>query len=308
MDLLNPAIVGMLMFLLSVVWMLRDESDKSRPILAIAVLLNLFYGWLLSVLMGHADSLLPWKYDYYLYRIDSALGVSAASVALTFGGAGCVWLNITYELLLPMMIVWLALQSEKDRIALVFAYIAEIVTGPVLYAILPACGPPCAFGESWLQPQHVHAELIRVSGMPNAFPSLHVATAFVLVLFARDRIWRVISLVFLAGTTLSTLTTGEHYVIDLVAGLSFGCFATAVGRRKVSQAAAYLAITVCWSLVIRLGGEELAAHSGGLQAFALFSVAIAIGALWQAWQATLRFEPVPTGEGTGVSSSKELAG
>src|ERR1700733_12479754 len=94
---ISPGLIGVLVLFVSILWMLWDESDKSRPILAIAALINLFYGWLLSVLMAHADGLLPWKYDYYLLRIDGALGVSAASVALAFRGAWHVWLDVVYQ-------------------------------------------------------------------------------------------------------------------------------------------------------------------------------------------------------------------
>jgi hypothetical protein len=234
--------------------------------------------------MGHADSLLPMKYDYYLYRMDAALGISAWSIARDFGGAWRVWLNFTYQLLLPMMILWLAVHRKHFRTALVFAYVAEMITGPALYMILPGCGPAYAFGSSWLHPHDVGLEAIRLSGMPNAFPSLHVATAFVLVLLARDRIWRLVAVVFLAGTALSTITTGEHYVIDLVAGFSLGCFAAAAGRREFARAAAYLAVTVCWSLAIRFGADTLILHPLVLQTSALLTLAMSIGAVWKTWQ------------------------
>jgi hypothetical protein len=292
MQLLNPAVIGLLMLFLSVLWMLRDESDRSRPILVIAVTFNLFYGCLLNVLMGQADGLLPWKYDCQLSRIDTALGVSAASVALAFRGGWSVWLNIVYELLLPMMIVWLAVHRKYDCRALILAYVSEMIVGPMLYMILPACGPVYAFGASWLHPPAVHADAIRLSGMPNAFPSLHAATAFVLLFFARDRKCRAISVAFMAGTALATLTTGEHYVIDLIAGLSFGCFASAMGRHKIAQAAAYLAITVCWSLAIRFAGNVLVSHAGLLQSSALFTLVISIRSVWSEWRATFPF-PVP---------------
>ena len=74
--------------------------------------------------------------------------------------------------------------------------------------------------------------------MPNVFPSFHVATAFVLVLFAPGKVWRGVSLAFLAATALATLSAGEHYAIDLVAGLAFGCFAASVEYRNVRRSSA----------------------------------------------------------------------
>ena len=40
--LLNPAIIGLLALVLSVIWMIRDERDKTRPLLVLALTLNLF--------------------------------------------------------------------------------------------------------------------------------------------------------------------------------------------------------------------------------------------------------------------------
>ena len=39
----NPGILGTLALFLSVVWMLKDEKDKTRPMLVLALTLNLFF-------------------------------------------------------------------------------------------------------------------------------------------------------------------------------------------------------------------------------------------------------------------------
>ena len=87
--------------------------------------------------------------------------------------------------MVPMMICWfLVTRRRKMRGSVVMAYVGELVAGPLLYAVLPACGPAYAFGAQWLHPQQVQAGIVRLASMPNAFPSLHIATAFVFVLFA----------------------------------------------------------------------------------------------------------------------------
>jgi hypothetical protein len=58
-------VIGLLALFLALVWMLRDDKDKTRPILVFALVLNLFYGFLLTVVMGKEDGLLPWKYDLF---------------------------------------------------------------------------------------------------------------------------------------------------------------------------------------------------------------------------------------------------
>ena len=216
--------------------------------------------------------------------MDASLGVSAAAVALPLQGAWRIPLVVVYQLMVPVMIFWfLVAQYRNLRGSVVLAYVAELVAGPVLYALLPACGPVYAFGAQWLYPPAVEASAIRLSGMPNAFPSLHVATALVIVFFAPGKMWRAVALAFLAATCLATLSTGEHYVIDLVAGLAFGCFAACVGRRKTRSALLFLGVTLCWSLAIRFQSPFLRAHPGLLCGCAALTVALAVLAAGKEW-------------------------
>ena len=68
-------------------------------------------------------------------------------------------LALVYGLMIPMMIVWFfVVHDPRRRTSLVLAYIAELITGPMLYLLLPACGPLYAFGAQWLHPPFVEAE------------------------------------------------------------------------------------------------------------------------------------------------------
>jgi len=96
--------------------------------------------------------------------------------------------------------------------------------------------------------------------MPNAFLSLHVDTAFVLLLFAKGRLRRAIALAILAATALATLATGEHYVIDLIPGVAFGCFAANAGLRRMRSALFFLGAGLCWSFYVRFGSGILIAN------------------------------------------------
>jgi hypothetical protein len=283
--LLNPAIIGLLALVLSVVWMIRDERDKTRPLLVLALTLNLFYGFLLTVFMGREGSLFPLKYDPVLLRLDAALGVSAASIAIPLQGVLRLPLAVIYNLMIPMMICWfLVTRSRNIRGSIVLAYVAELIAGPMLYAVLPACGPAYAFGAQWLHPPSVTATTIRLAGMPNAFPSLHFATALVLVLFAPGKLWRTVALVFLAGTGSATLSMGEHYIIDLVSGAAFGCFAACVGHRKAKSAILFLGVVLLWSLAIRFQSEFLILHPTFPKLFAALTLGLAILAVIREWR------------------------
>lgn len=298
---LNPAAIGMIALFLSVIWMLRNERDKTRPVLVVALVINLLYGFVLNVVMGKEDGLVPWKYDHILAAMDASLGVDTPSIASLLQETWRVVLGIVYDLMVPMMIVWyIAGRYRKASANILYAYIAEMLAGPLLYAIVPACGPLYAFRAQWLHPGAAHPDLIRLSGMPNAFPSLHVATAVVFVFFSRGILWRAGSLAMLAGTALATISTGEHYAIDLVAGLVFGCFAAAVGHKKIGPAVFNLAMAVGWSLAVRFQFDFLLDQPALLKLGAIFTVISVIGSIATEWMHPTRTRASEEDEGLGV--------
>jgi PAP2 superfamily len=285
--LLNPAFTGTLALFLAAIWMVRDPRDKTRPLLVFALVLNLFYGFLLTVCMQREGSIFPWKFDYILFHLDQSLGLDAASIARPLQGALRLPLYIVYQAMVPMMICWFLLtRYKKHRSSIIPAYAAELVTGPLLYAALPACGPLYAFSAQWLHPPaSTPAVAIRLTGMPNAFPSLHMATALVLVFFAPGKLWRAVALAFLAATGLATISTGEHYLIDLIPGLAFGAFAASVGLGRYRQALGFLAVACSWTLAVRFEPQFLIAHPPVLAASAVLTVLAAVLAVFKEWRA-----------------------
>jgi len=184
----------------------------------------------------------------------------------------------------PMMIGWFLVARRAGRPAsLILAHVTELVIGPLLYAIVPGCGPAYAFPGRWLNPPAVEARTIRLSGMPNAFPSLHVGTALVFVLFAPTRLSRAIAVAFLAGTVMATLSTGEHYVIDGVAGLVFGCFTWAAGCRKWGLALGLGGLALAWPVAVRFGSGFLLEHPDLLKGCAGETVLAAATIVVHAW-------------------------
>ncbi len=284
--LLTPTMLDVLTLFLSLIWMLRDQKDKTRPLLVFALVINLLYGFLFTIFMGEEGSLLPWKYDHILWHIEQSFGLQAASIALPFQGVWRTPLSVLYSMMIPMMILWLFItRHSKLSGSLVLGYVAELVGGPLLYIVMPACGPFYAFGASWMHPPPFAADRVRLIGIPNAFPSLHVATAFVLLLLAPGKLWKAVAFAFLALTCLATLSTGEHYVIDLVPGLAFGAFAAAVGSKDIKQASLFLSTVLAWSLGVRFAYSILIAHPFVTRFSAALTIALAIYALWKQWSA-----------------------
>jgi hypothetical protein len=91
-DLLTDSTVLSMLFLLaSMIWMAMDDpTDKPRTVLFLAMVANLFYGSVLNKTMAARDSLLPWKGDRCLYRIDIALGLPYLALVRAVGGSTAV--------------------------------------------------------------------------------------------------------------------------------------------------------------------------------------------------------------------------
>jgi len=95
-------------FLSSCQWSGCSGTKRTRPVPCsfFALVLNIFFGLLLTVFMSREGSLLPFKFDYVLAVVDGALGVSAASIARPLEGFWRVPLIVVYQLMVPMMICW----------------------------------------------------------------------------------------------------------------------------------------------------------------------------------------------------------
>ena len=282
---LSAPFIELTALFLAIVWMVRDQTDKVRPLLVIALTVNLFYGILLSIFMGAEGSVLPWKYDAILLRLDETLGVSTGSLAAPLQGAWRVPLATIYQLMVPMMIGWFLVARRAGRGgALVLAYVAELVTGPLLYAIVPGCGPAYAMGANWMHAAPPPPVLMRLGGMPNAFPSLHVATALVLVLFAPGKWSRTVAVAFFAFTVMATISTGEHYLIDLLPGLAFACYAAEMGLRRFRWALPHLAVAVLWCLIVRFKFGWLIVHPVMLRMMVALTIVAAVAAVVRHWR------------------------
>lgn len=231
----------------------------------------------------------PLKYDYVLQALDQALGLTAFQVARLFTEWDRRALLAIYELLTGAMIAWygihLVIRGGEPR-KLFYSYLIAFVVGGFLYGIVPAMGPRYAFGAAFpMGHPAVAPVLARLDGYPNAMPSLHVATAVLLVRFNGRKRWLLsIGLLFLAGTVAATLAF-EHYVIDLVVAVPFACFAAEMGYGRVIRAMKYLGLVLAWLGLIRFASPELLHHPWALRFLAVFSVLLGVRTIALHWKA-----------------------
>ena len=193
----NGGLMAILYLFASLLWMLKDPSDRTRPVLVLALTANLFYGFALSKFMSGMDSLLPWKFDHYLYNLDAALGIPAASVARVLGtGVQGTIFDLVYQAMIPVMILFYVALPRNLSGPLLIAYAAELIAGPCCYAFLPAAGPAYAFGSSWLRTPPVDiglvqverdAERVSIVTLRDSRPRCHVC------------LWEILALVGLSG-------------------------------------------------------------------------------------------------------------
>jgi hypothetical protein len=254
-------------------------AAEQKELLQLAIvppLLLVLLGYSSSTLLEITDNLHPKTYDLFLFFFDGSLGVQPSfkvgQFVLRSRWLTDVALLFYYGLPIPGMLVY-AKQLVRQRSYAVTVFLGLLVAGPVgvlFYNLFPACGPIYLVGSDF--PFHapasqlVTASLLRpveISGIRNAFPSLHVGWALLAWWYSEglSRWTRFFLLLFLAGTVLATLGLGEHYLVDLAAAFPFallieaGCavLVPISDRRRSMPFLAALLILLGWVALLRFG-------------------------------------------------------
>lgn len=271
-------------FMMGMRWLWSGQLERRQTFAVLAPAASLVF-FVLSAqrALSLANLLYPKTYDLYLYLFDGSLGFQpsflmgramAASMILRVAA------SLTYISLPFVMALVYALRlpkgTEKPSWDIITLFLLAGLGGWALYNVVPATGPVYVFGSDF--PWHslpyqslprLFLEQIPVSGdIPrNAIPSLHIA--WVLLLYwntqGMSRAVRIFLGIYLALTAISTMGTGEHYFVDLVAGVPFALFVQAVvspGQkaaisRRAAAAASGLALTTVWLLLVRFAAKAM---------------------------------------------------
>lgn len=275
----------MLCLLAICIWILCKPEANERPKILIMILGLLLFVPISQLIMDAESRGTPLKFDYFLYSIDSSLGVSAFSVARLFSERTRAALFTVYNTLSFTMLLWYAvhlhLEARRGNAKhFLNACLVAYLGAPLLYLVVPARGPGYAFGSMFPSGSPaVHAALIPLDGWPNAMPSLHVTTALLLVILApKIRSLQFVSWMYLAATVGATLAF-EHYVIDLIVAVPYACFAVSLATGNYQAVLRNSILVGAWLLAIRFATPALVGYPPLLRLIAVGTVAIALSSL-----------------------------
>jgi hypothetical protein len=281
------ALFGLGAFLtLGLRWLWSGSSERRRTYALLAPAASLVF-FVLSAqrALSLANLLYPKTYDLYLYLADGSFGFQPSFLmgrAMAYSSVLRIAAQLTYVSLPFVMAVVYALrlpkQAERPSWDMITLFLLAGLGGWALYNIVPATGPAYVFGASfpWQSLpdpalKRLFMEQIPVNGdIPrNAIPSLHMAWVLLLYWNGKhlSRSLQIFLSIYLALTVVSTLGTGEHYFVDLIAGIPFAFTVQAIVApgvqrpfsRRVIAAISGLALTLFWLLLVRLGGKVLLA-------------------------------------------------
>jgi membrane-associated phospholipid phosphatase len=185
--------------------------------------------------------------DALLARIDRALGLEVPQVLRFMEGHATLKrvLDVSYDVLLPFMTIAIILpplcgHMERAKEYLVAGVISAAL-GLSLFALMPAVGPWTQYAYPLRPDQERCAEILtslRTQHEPTlvfsntdgivALPSFHT----ILALLAAFALWKIpyvrwpAALLALA-IIVSTMTTGWHYLVDVIAGILLALIACA---------------------------------------------------------------------------------
>jgi len=211
-----------------------------------------------SLYLAWAALAVPLKYDSALLSLDAALHISSFAIARavwhsTLLAAFCRAVYASLELAIAACWIGLSLSGSARSARFIIAILAAFGGGCLLYLLVPACGPAYAFPGFPFVAAAGKRSLMRLDGYPNCVPSLHLAAAMLIFRF-RDGGWigRAWPWLFLPLTALATLSTGEHYAVDLILAVPFALACEMAAERRWKPALVAAAATLAPMLAIRL--------------------------------------------------------
>jgi hypothetical protein len=211
----------------------RAGDSTTARLFLLPSLITLLFTLEAAMFLGVISHYRPLTYDGLAFVADAAFG---SHVSFDVGRLFKTWpllaavCTAIYLAPPPGLMFVYALEAKSKRHPPVDIVTVLVVMGAVgysLYFLFPVCGPKFAFPQFPFNPPDpatLAGKLIAVPPAPrNAVPSLHMASALVAFMHARRYGWIAcaVAAVFVTGTFLATMGTGEHYLVDLLVAVPF---------------------------------------------------------------------------------------
>ena len=229
-----PVLAVTLMLAYRLMFCRIDAEEKRRSeTMLVATLLAIPAEGLCVALTCFVSRLVPHKLDPFIFQIDRSLFGAPAFVigrAMYSHHWLTLLLGMSYGVLNIALLIlfgaYLWLRPWRESIQLLRTTTLLYFCAVPIYMLIPVCGPRYAFaGFPFAMPQHLVPHSILIQAPPNGIPSVHMATALLIVWFSRHwKIGSVLAILFLILTMLATLGSGEHYLVDLIVAIPYTAF------------------------------------------------------------------------------------
>jgi len=258
------------------------RQAQAKEMLAITLLVQLF-GALASTYLYLTSALHPKTFDAPAFRLDATLGFQPSEILALVANRWPVFENllaVSYSAILVAFVALLALEAtagKKFPGSMMRIYVACGAAAFALYHLCPISGPRFLlegfFPHAVPTPEAISLDstLVRQTAR-NGMPSMHFASSLLLWMNAGyvGRWARAGFAVLVGLTVLATLGLGEHYLVDLVAGVPAAVALQALCTRVLPWQAperrnAVLwgaALTGFWIVAVRFGVEAFLAVPG----------------------------------------------
>jgi hypothetical protein len=276
--------MGLSSFLILALRLVWAPGDKRRfAFLAfVPSLLFVSSDWFAATFLQWTEKAHPRVLDLYLFVFDASLHVQLpfllGQAFLHMHWLRVVSILVYISLPIPIAVVYSGHLLKRESCA-ISAMLAFLVTGPigiVFYNIFPAMGPAHVFRlEFPLHPlpmetvRRILLQSIPIAGPRNAIPSLHMGWVLLAWWFSRglSLVERALVLFFVAFTVTSTMGTGEHYLIDLIAAFPFALLVEALcryeipwrSRARILSMALGGGLLLAWFAALRLASDAFLA-------------------------------------------------
>lgn len=242
---LNLVGIGLLLLAAAVLQIFKPRDKRPLALFFTAFLTGiemLAIDWVL----GRLCSITRIRYDLYVYCVDRWLGAPSFPLG-RFAQAHPTWWSpvlYSYDLLpcafLILAVAYFFLLPMQEAVRMAMTFFAACFLAPLAYLILPVAGPKYAFAEfPATPPEHLVPHIVYTPAPPNGIPSMHFCAALLLLHFARR--WKLgtwLGSLYLLLTICSTLGTGEHYVVDLLAAIPYAIVILFVMGERIGRSQA----------------------------------------------------------------------